>query len=87
MLDWFRKEKLKSSCKWDDDSLLDAVEEAQRIWQQAQRAFELADEHEQIDEWIYQLQLKEKRYTFLLQQVKMQYLAQGRGSGEWVRNG
>ncbi len=61
------------------DRLAEEIWNAHGIWLQAQRRFEFAVEHDEIDYAIYMLEAAEKRYDMLIRRAK----AAGQVHGEW----
>lgn len=52
--------------------LLEAVEQAKADWQTAREYFELVTDPDLIDFAIYNLEAAQRRYTYLLKQVRAQ---------------
>lgn len=88
MKKWFGKRKPNLRLVWDASSLPDAVDQARKEWQNAQRLVDLSEGVKEIDESIYFLQITEKRYMYLLNQAKLEHeQKQTKGESGWARNG
>lgn len=74
---WFGKQKQEIMIVWDSGSLADAVDQALIDWQNAQRLVDLSEGASEIDDSIYYLQITEKRYMYLLNQAKLEYVGEG----------
>jgi hypothetical protein len=67
---WLKKQKLQQLASWDYHELEEAVDRAKMDWQNARRLVDLSEDNGEVEDAIYYLQLTEKRYMYLLNQVK-----------------
>ncbi|NGQ96512.1 DUF2508 family protein [Brevibacillus sp. SYP-B805] len=71
-MDWWKRQKAALVIGGSHWSLPDAVDQAQRDWQNAKQLVDLSEESE-VEDAIYYLQLTEKRYMYLLGKMRRQY--------------
>jgi Protein of unknown function (DUF2508) len=65
---WGRK--TRTVVEWNQHVLDESVNRARQDWQHARYLMEICEPDGRVDEAIYNLQLSEKRYMYLLTQAK-----------------
>jgi len=67
---WLKKPKPQPDASWNYDRLEAAVDRAKMDWKNACQLVDLSEDNGEVEDAIYYLQLTEKRYMYLLNQVK-----------------
>lgn len=84
---WFQNRREQEASGEEMWCLSRAVEQAKRAWQAAGMRLDLSGSRE-VEDAIYELQLAEKRYMFLLNQARAVFSERaGKEGAGWVRNG
>ncbi|WP_400161775.1 DUF2508 family protein [Brevibacillus sp. TJ4] len=87
-MSWWGK-KSRIFVEWNQGGLDASVDRARLDWQHARYLVEINEPDSSMDDAIYYLQLTEKRYMYLLSQVKRERSREhdARGGRVWQQNG